>query len=250
MKEQLRAVAKEYARQFGKIIGIEPDYWTGGDLSLGSCLFGDYFFVLNDMQIVVDNLDKWVKKYGTVEKVGNEVIEWIEFVTEHYPRQPRINLYAWMDGYRLTAALKDLDFNRQLSKMYEGYAKRLYDSRNMLERFILRKHDNELSEETYKAFIINLLEERKQRQGDTLDEEFGTFDLDNWHGKKKHAEEFGKEVTSWFEDMTRQISEKTAENFKLNMEIRGKRRVIEQQQDEIERLKQRTMWERITRKGE
>lgn len=153
-------------------------------------------------------------------------------------------------GSLLTAALKDLDFNRQLSKMYEGYAKKLYESRNTLERFILRKHDNELSEETYKAFIINLLEERKQRQGDTFDEEFGTFDLDNWHGKKKLAEEFGKEVTSWFEDMTRQISEETAENFKLNMEIRGKRRVIEQQQDEIERLKLRTLWERITRKGE
>lgn len=153
-------------------------------------------------------------------------------------------------GSLLTAALKDLDFNRQLSKMYEGYAKRLYESRNTLERFIIRKHDNNLSEETYKAFIINLLEERKQRQGDTLDEEFGTFDLDNWHGKKKHAEEFVKEVTSRFEDMTRQISEKTAENFKLNMEIRGKRRVIKQQQDEIERLKQRTLWERITRKGE
>ena len=153
-------------------------------------------------------------------------------------------------GSLLTAALKDLDFNRQLSKMYEGYAKRLYESRNTLERFILRKHDNELSEETYKTFIINLLEERKQRQGDTLDEEFGTFDLDNWLGKKKHAEEFGKEVTSWFEDMTRQINEKSAENFKLDSEIWGKRRIIKQQQDEIERLKQRTLWERITRKGE
>lgn len=153
-------------------------------------------------------------------------------------------------GSLLTAALKDLDFNRQLSKMYEGYAKRLYESRNTLERFILRKHDNELSEETYKAFIINLLEERKQRQGDTLDEEFGTFDLDNWHGKKKHAEEFGKEVTSWFEDMTRQISEETAKNFKFNMERRGKQRIIQEQQDEIKRLKLRTLWERITRKGE
>ena len=153
-------------------------------------------------------------------------------------------------GSLLTAALKDLDFNRQLSKMYEGYAKRLYESRNTLERFILRKHDNELSEETYKAFIVNLLEERNHRQGNTLDEEFGTFDLDNWFGKKKNAEEFGKEVTSWFEDMTRQISEETAKNFKFNMERRGKQRIIQEQQDEIKRLKQRTLWERITRKGE
>ena len=153
-------------------------------------------------------------------------------------------------GSLLTAALKDLDFNRQLSKMYEGYAKRLYESRNTLERFILRKHDNELSEETYKSFIINLLEERKQRQGDTLDEEFGTFDLDNWHGKKKHAEEFGKEVTSWFEDMTRQISEKTADGTMKDIDMREKRRIIQEQKNEIERLKQRTLWERITRKGE
>jgi hypothetical protein len=122
----------------------------------------------------------------------------------------------------------------------------------MLERFILRKHDNGLSEETYKAFIINLLEERKQRQGNTFDEEFRRIydDLERYHDMRKHAEEFGKEVTSWFEDMTRQISEKTAENFKFDMEIRGKRRVIKQQQDEIERLKQRSLWERITRKGE
>ena len=153
-------------------------------------------------------------------------------------------------GSLLTAALKDLDFNRQLSKMYEGYAKRLYESRNTLERFILRKHDNNLSEETYKAFIINLLEERKQRQGDTLDEEFGTFDFDNLQGKKKHAEEFGKEVTSWFEDMTRQISEKTADGIMKDIEMREKLRIIQQQQNEIERLKQRTLWERITRKGE
>lgn len=36
MKEQLRSVAKEYARQFGKIIGIEPDYWVGEDMSVGA----------------------------------------------------------------------------------------------------------------------------------------------------------------------------------------------------------------------
>ena len=153
-------------------------------------------------------------------------------------------------GTLLTAALKDLDFNRQLSKMYEGYAKRLYDSRNMLEIFILRKHDNELSEETYKGFIINLLEERKQRKGNTFDEESGIYDFEHLREMKKHTEEFGKEVTSWFEDMTRQISEKTAENFKFDMEIRGKQRIIKHQQDEIKRLKQRTLWERITRKGE
>ena len=153
-------------------------------------------------------------------------------------------------GSLLTAALKDLDFNRQLSKMYEGYAKRLYESRNTLERFILCKHDNELSEETYKAFIINLLEERKQRQGDTFDEESGTYYFGHLRDMRKHAEEFGEEVTSWFEDMTRQISEETADGTMKDIKMREKRRIIQEQQDEIERLKQRTLWERITRKGE
>lgn len=153
-------------------------------------------------------------------------------------------------GSLLTAALKDLDFNRQLSKLYVGYAKRLYESRNMLEIFILRKHDNELSEETYKAFIINLLEERKQRQGDTFDEESGTYDMERLHGMRKQTEEFGNLVTSWFDDMTLQISEKDYELVKKDMEIREQRKTIAEQQVEIELLKQRTLWERITRKGE
>jgi hypothetical protein len=50
--------------------------------------------------------------------------------------------------------------------------------------------------------------------------------------------------------MTRQISEKTADGTMKDIEMREKRRIIQEQQDEIERLKQRTLWERITRKGE
>jgi hypothetical protein len=65
---------------------------------------------------------------------------------------------------------------------------------------------------------------------------------------KKHAKEFGEEVTSCFEDMTRQISEITADGTMKDIEMREKRRIIQEQQDEIERLKQRTLWERITRK--
>lgn len=97
MKEQLRAVAKEYARQFGKIIGMNPDYWVGEDMSVGACAFGDYYFNLYDMQEVIDHLDDWVEEYGTIEKVGDEVIGWHEWMTEH---EFRIGLYAWLDGHR------------------------------------------------------------------------------------------------------------------------------------------------------
>ena len=68
MKEQLRAVAKEYARQFGKIIGIEPAYWVGEDMSVGACAFGDYYFNLYDMQEVIDHLDDWVEEMEPLKR--------------------------------------------------------------------------------------------------------------------------------------------------------------------------------------
>ena len=125
MKEQLRAVAKEYARQFGKIIGIEPDYWVGGDISLGVCAYGDYFFNLDDMQIVVDNIDKWVKKYGTIEKVGDEVIGWHEWMTEH---EFRIGLYAWLDdriptrhSVELNKIYRQIEVLKEIVELYPSH---------------------------------------------------------------------------------------------------------------------------------
>ena len=100
MKEQLRAVAKEYARQFGKIIGIAPGYWIADDYLINTCAFGDYFFDLEDMQVVVDNLDRWIKKHGTIEKVAAEVIDWHDYAItiEHHQ-----NLFSWIDGHRPSA---------------------------------------------------------------------------------------------------------------------------------------------------
>jgi hypothetical protein len=97
MKEQLRAVAKEYARQFGKIIGIEPAYWVGEDMSVGACAFGDYYFNLYDMQEVIDHLDDWVEEYGTIEKVGDEVFDWYNWLLDN---EIRISLYGWLNGNR------------------------------------------------------------------------------------------------------------------------------------------------------
>ena len=100
MKEQLRAVAKEYARQFGKVIGHDPDYWVADDYVINTCVFGDYFFDLENMQVVIDNLDRWVKKHGTIEKVAAEVIDWHDYAItiEHHQ-----NLFSWLDGHRPTA---------------------------------------------------------------------------------------------------------------------------------------------------
>ena len=117
MKEQLRAVAKEYARQFGKIIGHDPDYWVAGDYVINTCVFGDYFFDLENMQVVVDHLDKWVSMYENAEKVGNEVIEWnVWLIGSNFRR----GLYAWLDDRRPTRHSVELNkIYRQIEVLKE-----------------------------------------------------------------------------------------------------------------------------------
>lgn len=127
MKEQLRAVAKEYARQFGQIIGIEPDYWLGEDISVGGCAFADYFFDMYNMQEVIDHLDKWVKKYGTIEKVGEEVLNWYYWMSEH-DFNFRQSIYGWLNGHRPTAneielerICQQIDVLREIVELYPSH---------------------------------------------------------------------------------------------------------------------------------
>jgi hypothetical protein len=49
------------------------------------------------MQEGIDHLDDWVKEYGTIEKVGAEVLGWHHWLIEH---EFRIGLYAWLDAHR------------------------------------------------------------------------------------------------------------------------------------------------------
>jgi hypothetical protein len=107
MKEQLRAVAKEYARQFGDVIGVKPTYWVGGDISLGVCAYGDYFFGLENMQVVIDHLDKWLSMYGNTENVGEEVCDWHDWIAE---KDLHCGLYAWLEGQRPTS--KSVELNK------------------------------------------------------------------------------------------------------------------------------------------
>ena len=108
LREILRATAMEYARQVGMLIGHEPQYWVAEDVSMDCCCYGDvYFLTLTDMQIIVDHLDEWVKKYGSNEKVGETVCEWFDWCVEDacdtegwWRNYPRINLLSWMRGLR------------------------------------------------------------------------------------------------------------------------------------------------------
>lgn len=111
LKETLQKVANKYAFQFGKVIGMRFDFWVGNEPELG-CFGDDMFFTLYEMQQVVDNLPKYIERYGSKEAVGDEIREWTEWwldgasdkmmerilprVTQHL--RPNISLKAWLDG--------------------------------------------------------------------------------------------------------------------------------------------------------
>lgn len=112
MKEQLFSIAREYARQFGELIEYGPEFWVADDPWF--CSFGDaYFFTLEEMASVVDNLPELVKRYGSKEAVGQEIRDWVswwldsdikpqdhERIEGRVTRQLRVNitLMAWLRG--------------------------------------------------------------------------------------------------------------------------------------------------------
>lgn len=109
LHEMIWACAKKYAQRVGEIIEREPEYWVSEELSISTCCFGDvYFLDLDDMMIIVDHLDKWIKNYGSQEKVGEAVIDWFEWCLEdafdpatgERRNHNRINLNSWLMGLR------------------------------------------------------------------------------------------------------------------------------------------------------
>ena len=109
LHEMIWACAKKYAQRVGEIIERKPEYWVAEELSISTCCFGDvYFLDLDEMMIIVDHLDKWIKNYGSQEKVGETVIDWFEWCLEdavdpatgEWRNHNRINLNSWLMGLR------------------------------------------------------------------------------------------------------------------------------------------------------
>ena len=95
LKDEYRAICKEYARQTGKIIGCDPEFFLRDRQSINTCMFGDnYFLTMEEMQQIVDHMDQWLRHYGTVEKVGEAVIAWLDYTKEK--EEDTINLWKWM----------------------------------------------------------------------------------------------------------------------------------------------------------
>ena len=109
LNSTLWSVAKEYARLVGQVIGQEPEFWVAEDISVSCCCFGDvWFLTLEEMQIIIDHMPKWLARYGTRQAVGQEITDWLDWTIEdsydpdrdQYRRHARINLWSWLTGLR------------------------------------------------------------------------------------------------------------------------------------------------------
>ena len=99
LKEQYKAIIKEYVRQFCEITNLDFEYWTGP--VNGQCgMFGDMSFTAEEIMFVVDNIGELAAKYGSREAVGKEITDWFNFITDDGTpeRLKCVNLFSWLRG--------------------------------------------------------------------------------------------------------------------------------------------------------
>ena len=122
LKEHLWVVVKEYTQQIADLFDGVECHWIGTDYNGNHPatvldLDGEYFLTFDEVQIIVDYLDKWVSIYGSREAVVQEVKDWedlwlnlpedepyglFEIWEERHDRyvnlHPRIGLEHWLMG--------------------------------------------------------------------------------------------------------------------------------------------------------
>lgn len=100
----------KYASVFEIIIGVEFDYWVGdmrkedekaerSTQPVDVAQYGDYFFNLYDIRVVLDNLEHWIKRFGTLSSLAQEIIDWHDYAVHRKDQgKTYINLFNWLNG--------------------------------------------------------------------------------------------------------------------------------------------------------
>lgn len=112
LREQYEPIAKEYARQFGEIIGADFEFWIGWDSAPGHCAAFDngQSYTMEEIMYVVDNLPKLIDKYTSREAVGEEIRDWFDYCTDNgTPERLRsMNLFSWLIGLSVPNTRKEI----------------------------------------------------------------------------------------------------------------------------------------------
>jgi hypothetical protein len=148
INELIWQAAREYARQFGELLGVGPEFWVADQPWM--CSFGDcYFFTLEEMAGVIDNLEELTIRWGTRSRIGDQIRDWVDWWLEsdikpcdhermlaRVTHQLRVNikLSAWLDGCP-----------REDSKPFDGpdaHYIQLQNEHETLERLISQYREN------------------------------------------------------------------------------------------------------------
>lgn len=100
----------KYASVFEIIIGVEFDYWVGDmrkedqkaerpTQPVDVAQYGDYFFNLYDIRVVLDNFEHWIKRFGNLISLAQEIIDWHDYAVHRKGLgKTYINLFNWLNG--------------------------------------------------------------------------------------------------------------------------------------------------------
>ena len=128
LTQQKRSVMNEYAMQVAALMGFPKQFSWIADINETSSLDaleigeGAYYLGWTDLQVIIDNLDKWIEKYGSREAVAERITAWNDWWLNDYFEHndgatvaiweskaqrflrtvPRINLDAWLRGCPVT----------------------------------------------------------------------------------------------------------------------------------------------------
>lgn len=184
-----RGVMNEYAMQVAALMGYPKQYeWIGDHTdtdSLDTLDIGEgvYFFSWSDLQVIIDNMPKWVETYGSRNAVAEQIELWFNWWLDNSEQisketvldvwenrlerslrtYPHINLYNWLSGSprdprketphdRLRRLKVEKELVMQYIDEYGGYSslrELLYELVNLLsnaqdEVNIINKKDYEL----------------------------------------------------------------------------------------------------------
>jgi len=128
LNQMLTSISNEYARQVTKLLDQSKYEWVGYYNTFGQCMIGeDYWFTLDELQTIVDDMDKWVSIYKTRDNVASEIIKWQRswnnsshraktIVCKDYVTHivPNINLRSWLMGLRESKNKNSITVNYKL----------------------------------------------------------------------------------------------------------------------------------------
>lgn len=122
----------QYVFVFQCVIQLDLEYFVGDTRvedekakrathPVDVAMFGDYFFNLHDIRVVVDNLEYWVKRYTKITSLGQEILDWHDYAVKQKERgKTHINLFNWLNGCPRDAETSDLAADERTAAEEKG----------------------------------------------------------------------------------------------------------------------------------